>query len=51
MSDHQVNGDTAHEPQRPYLSPADAQRQQADEQLRRARQMYAKAKQPAAATG
>ena len=51
MSDHQVNGDTAHEPQRPYLSPADAQRQQADEQLRQARQMYAKAKQPAPATG
>jgi hypothetical protein len=50
MSDHQFNGDTAHEPQRPYLSPADAQRQQADEQLRQARQ-YAKAKQKAPAAG
>jgi hypothetical protein len=51
MSDHQFNGDTAHEPQRSYLSPADAQRQQADEQLRRAREAYAKAKQKAPAAG
>ncbi|MFC1428572.1 hypothetical protein ACEZCY_35960 [Streptacidiphilus sp. N1-12] len=51
MSDHQFNGDLAHEPQHPHLSPADAQRQQADEALRRSREATAKARQPAPATG
>ncbi|MFC1436037.1 hypothetical protein ACEZDB_35930 [Streptacidiphilus sp. N1-3] len=51
MSDHQINGDTAHQTQRPYLTAEEARRQQADEELRRAREAAAKAKQPVPATG